>query len=152
MSDRYARYDQLTLDRPAEGVLRITFDRPETQNAVSEAMHAQLAEIWRDIGSDPEVGVVLVTGAGRAFSAGGDFDLIERIIADPDVRFRVWREARDSSTTSSTATCPWSPPSTGRRWGRGSWSGSWPMCPWPAGRRASSTATPVSAWPRATWR
>ena len=95
MSDRYARYDQLTLDRPAEGVLRITFDRPETQNAVSEAMHAQLAEIWRDIGSDPEVGAVLVTGAGRAFSAGGDFDLIERIIADPDVRFRVWREARD---------------------------------------------------------
>ncbi len=95
MSDRYAAYDQLGIDWPAERVLRITFDRPEARNAVSEAMHAQLAAIWREIGSDPEVGAVLVTGAGDSFSAGGDFDLIERIIEDPDVRFRVWREARD---------------------------------------------------------
>ena len=39
--------------------------------------------------------VVLVTGAGKAFSAGGDFDLIEDMIESQEERMRVWKEAKD---------------------------------------------------------
>jgi enoyl-CoA hydratase len=58
-------------------------------------MHAELAEIWRDVDRDETVAAAILTGAGKAFSAGGDFDMIEQITADFDVRARVLREARD---------------------------------------------------------
>jgi enoyl-CoA hydratase len=58
-------------------------------------MHAELAEIWRDVDRDPEVRVAILRGAGKGFSAGGDFGLIEDIIKDFEIRARVWREARD---------------------------------------------------------
>ena len=58
-------------------------------------MHAELAEIWRDIDADPDVNVAILTGAGRVFSAGGDFALVEGIADDFETRARVWKEARD---------------------------------------------------------
>ena len=95
MSDRYTAYPALSLERPADGVLKITFNKPESFNSVDAEAHTQLTSIWRDIDADPSVRAVLVTGAGKAFSAGGDFDLIEKIMQDPQTRMRVWREARD---------------------------------------------------------
>jgi enoyl-CoA hydratase len=58
-------------------------------------MHRELAEVWRAVDRDPEVRAVLVRGHGAAFSAGGDFDMIDDIIADFEARAVVLREASD---------------------------------------------------------
>ncbi|HVM98997.1 MAG TPA: enoyl-CoA hydratase/isomerase family protein [Caulobacteraceae bacterium] len=95
MSDPYARYRRLAFDRPRDGVLRITLSNPERLNATDAVMHRELAEIWQDVDRDESVRAAIVTGAGRAFSAGGDFDMIETIMDDFETRVRVHREARD---------------------------------------------------------
>jgi enoyl-CoA hydratase len=61
MSNRYAVYSKLKIDYPAERILRVTFDRPETYNSVDAETHTQLANIWRDINDDPDVNAVIVT-------------------------------------------------------------------------------------------
>jgi len=95
MSDRYADYTKLEIDRPADRILRITFNRPETRNSVDAETHTQLTQIWRDIDADPDISAVIVTGAGKAFSAGGDFEMIEAMMKDPNVRAAGWKEAKD---------------------------------------------------------
>ena len=95
MSDRYARYRRLKFDRPHPRVLRITMSNPGRLNAADEIMHGELAEIWRDLDADPDVSAAILTGEGRAFSAGGDFDMIAKIIDDFPTRARNWKEARD---------------------------------------------------------
>ncbi len=75
----YDGYLQLRFARRAHGVLLITIDRPERLNATDEVMHAELSRVWRDVARDGEVSVAVVTGAGRAFSAGGDLEMIERM-------------------------------------------------------------------------
>ncbi len=52
MSDRYTAYDALSLEQPAEGILKITFDKPESYNSVDAETHSQLTTIWRDIDAD----------------------------------------------------------------------------------------------------
>src|SRR6476646_5371845 len=95
MDERYGRFSRLLIDRPHPGVLRVVMNRPEKLNAADGEMHADLTEIWRVIDTDPSVNAVLLTGAGKAFSAGGDLDLVDKMIADFDTRMRVWKEARD---------------------------------------------------------
>ncbi len=90
-----SKYTQLKLDRPADRVLRITFDRPETYNSLDEAGHRELAYIWRDIDMDPSINAAILTGAGRAFSSGGDFGMIAGMLDDYDKRANAWKEARD---------------------------------------------------------
>ena len=90
-----SQYRQLRFDRPADKVLRITFDRPETYNSLDETGHRELAYVWRDIDGDPSINSVILTGAGKAFSSGGDFGMIRNIIDDPEARERAWKEARD---------------------------------------------------------
>src|SRR3954451_15746654 len=90
----YDAFDGLTIDRPADGVLRITMDAPGL-NAENAAMQRQLADIWLAIDRDPETRVALLTGAGKAFSAGGSFDLLESLMSDETTRLRIMREARD---------------------------------------------------------
>ena len=92
--DRYAEFPDLTFDRPADQVLRITLDGPNL-NAVGPEVHRQLADVWIAVDRDPDTHAVVLQGAGRGFSAGGSFDLVEGIIADEATRLRVLREARD---------------------------------------------------------
>jgi enoyl-CoA hydratase len=93
--DRYSAYPSIELDRPAEHVLRITLRARGRLNAVSGAMHGELAAIWKTIAEDDETRVVLVRGADGAFSAGGDLDLVLEMANDAETRARVFQEARD---------------------------------------------------------
>jgi enoyl-CoA hydratase len=95
VTDRYARYTKLKFANPAERVLEIILDNPGKLNATDAAMHAELAEIWRDVDADPDIAVALLRGAGNAFSAGGDLALVENLTQDFTARARVWKEARD---------------------------------------------------------
>ena len=95
MTDRYAGYERLKLDWPAPRILQITLDTPGKLNAADDAMHGELSRIWRDIDEDPAVSVAMIRGAGKAFSAGGDLDMIDGIMDDFDTRARTWKEARD---------------------------------------------------------
>ena len=95
MADPYAQYQRLAFDRPHPKVLRVTLNRPDKLNAADAEMHREMVEIWREIDRDPSVNAVLLTGAGRAFSAGGDLAMIERMMGDFSTRIQVWREARD---------------------------------------------------------
>ncbi len=94
MTDRYAKYTRLKFDRPHPKVLRITLDNGR-MNTADAAMHAELGEIWRDVDADPTVNAAIITGAGKHFSAGGDFGMIQTTITDPEFRARNWKEARD---------------------------------------------------------
>ncbi len=67
----------------ADRLLRLTLNRPEAMNAVSLELHDDLAAALWFAGGDPGSDLVLITGAGRAFSAGGDLDHIERNAREP---------------------------------------------------------------------
>jgi enoyl-CoA hydratase len=95
MSTRYDAYQRLKFDWPAERVLRITLDTPGRLNAVDKTMHDELGAVWRDIDMDPDVSVAILTGAGDAFSAGGDLEMVEEMTRDFTTLTRVWKEARD---------------------------------------------------------
>jgi enoyl-CoA hydratase len=82
------------VDRPADGVLRLTLDAPGL-NAVDADAHRSLADVWRVIDRDPKTRVALIRGAGKGFSAGGSFELLDEMMSDREVRSRVMTEARD---------------------------------------------------------
>jgi enoyl-CoA hydratase len=94
VSERYLQFPGLRFEHRDDGVLEIVLEGPGL-NAVDEVKHADLARVWPVIDDDPAVRAVIVRGTGRAFSAGGSFDLIEQQIQDFGVRMRVMREARD---------------------------------------------------------
>ena len=66
-----ARYQTLAFRREGK-ILHMTLNRPEQLNGVNEEMHDELSRVFTDITNDAATGVVVITGAGRAFSAGGD--------------------------------------------------------------------------------
>lgn len=61
-------------------VLTLILDRPDKLNAVDEAMHGELATIFAAAADDPHSDVIVLTGAGRAFSAGGDIVWMQKMI------------------------------------------------------------------------
>jgi enoyl-CoA hydratase len=93
-SDVYEPFTAFRVERVEEGILRIVFDGPDL-NAVTADGHRQIADIWPVIDRDDTVRAIIVQGEGRAFSAGGSFDLLTDMVNDPFVRTRVMREARD---------------------------------------------------------
>ena len=95
MSDPYAAYPSLELDRPAPHVLRLTLRAAGRLNAVSATMHRELASVWQTIGADDDTHAVIVRGADGSFSSGGDLDLVLEIASDQATRLRVFHEARD---------------------------------------------------------
>lgn len=87
-------YPTLTFDRPLDGVLRVTLDGPGL-NSVSERGHLELADVWRTIDRDAGTRAAILCGAGKGFSSGGSFEMIDKIIEDPEARLRVMKEARE---------------------------------------------------------
>ncbi len=94
MPSPYDAFPHLRFDRPAARILRITLDGPGL-NAVDGPLHRELADVWLAVDRDGDTDVALIQGAGRAFSAGGSFDLLESMLDDFATRVRVLREARD---------------------------------------------------------
>lgn len=94
ISERYSAFDAFKFDQPAPHVLRITLDGPGL-NSVDHRAHAQLADIWLTIDRDSDTRVAVLQGAGKGFSAGGNFELLNDMLSDEAVRLRVMREARD---------------------------------------------------------
>jgi enoyl-CoA hydratase len=70
----------------------VVLNRPDELNAMSRAMHWGMANVWRMLSADTEARVVILTGAGRAFSAGGDLDWISTFVDDPVARYESIRE------------------------------------------------------------
>ncbi|HXS85180.1 MAG TPA: enoyl-CoA hydratase-related protein [Mycobacterium sp.] len=64
-------------------VRTLTLNRPDTLNAFNEALYQATAEALQQAAEDPDVAVVLLTGAGRAFSAGNDLNEMQARITDP---------------------------------------------------------------------
>jgi enoyl-CoA hydratase len=77
-------YSTIALARKGR-LLTITLNRPETLNAVNREMHEELADVFSFATTDAHSDVVVLTGAGRAFSAGGDLEHIARNAANPDL-------------------------------------------------------------------
>ena len=91
----YSRYQHLLFERRENGVLLITLNRPDVLNAAHEAMHTEMAEVWTDVSRDEDTRVAVVTGAGRAFSAGGDLAMVERMAGNYDRTARMLGEMSD---------------------------------------------------------
>jgi len=88
-------FPSLEFDHPAQGILRLTLRAPGRLNAVDAEMHGELARVWQAVGRDAATRAVVVRGADGAFSSGGDLDLVLAIADDPEIRRRVFGEARD---------------------------------------------------------
>lgn len=93
MSAGYEKFETLLVE--SEGAIRIvTMNRPEALNAADATMHRELAKVWSELAEDVECRVVILTGAGRAFSAGGDIPRMVATQNDPSIQDEVFAEAR----------------------------------------------------------
>src|SRR5262244_2056115 len=91
----YADYQHLLFERKGNGVVAITINRPEVMNATNARLHWELTQVWLTVDADPRARVALITGAGKAFSAGGDLELVEEMAGNPEAAARTMREASD---------------------------------------------------------
>lgn len=95
MSTWFSDYPHLKFERHAHGILLITINRPESMNATDAVLHRGLSRIWRDIDDDEETRVVVITGEGKAFSAGGDLEWISTMVQDYAGMKAAFKEAGD---------------------------------------------------------
>jgi enoyl-CoA hydratase/carnithine racemase len=91
----YSDYQYLQFDLKPNGVLLVTLNRPDVMNATNARLHWELTQVWKTVDDDPKTKVVLVTGAGKAFSAGGDIAMLEQMAGNAAVITRSMREAAD---------------------------------------------------------
>ncbi len=90
-------YEDLPEEISVKGVdsIRVvTLNRPEALNATNMAMHTALSKVWRILTGDEDARAVILTGAGTAFSAGGDFDFMLQIQTNTPCREAVMEETR----------------------------------------------------------
>ena len=90
----YSTYQHLLVEKN-DGVALLTMNRPEVLNATNFRLHNELSRIWLDLGADPEVRAAVITGSGNAFSAGGDFEMIEKTIGNAEAVAGTMQEAGD---------------------------------------------------------
>lgn len=84
------------IDVRADGPLRtITLNRPGALNAVNDALHTALARLWPRLSEDLDARAAVLTGAGKAFSAGGDFAYLDELRRDATLRARTIAHGRD---------------------------------------------------------
>jgi len=91
----HEKYQHLLFEEKEHGILLMTINRPEQMNATDAALHNALSRVWLDIEDDADVRVVVVTGAGRAFSAGGDLTWVSTMVNNYDEMKVAFKEAGD---------------------------------------------------------
>jgi enoyl-CoA hydratase len=89
------RYEYLSLELLDGGVLVVTMGNEPRLNAVTVAGHRELVEIWPRVDASEDVRAVLLRSKGRAFSAGGSYEMIDEIMGDQAAHRRVLKEARE---------------------------------------------------------
>ncbi|NYZ11304.1 enoyl-CoA hydratase/isomerase family protein [Azospirillum sp. RWY-5-1] len=87
------RYETLRIERSGR-LLTIVMNRPASLNAADALLHEELAHVFYDVASDPDSDVIVLTGAGRAFSAGGDIPWMQDAIDTPEMFEQTAREAK----------------------------------------------------------
>ena len=75
-------FKTLKLERQGR-ILKAYFNRPDSLNAIDRLAHSELVQFFSQVPQDPECDLVILSGAGRAFSAGGDFVHMQGMIDDP---------------------------------------------------------------------
>lgn len=91
----YNEFQHILFEKREPHILWMTLNRPEVLNAADARLHTELVEVWKTIDRDPDTHVAVITGAGRAFSAGGDLKLVENAYQNHDEIVRILDEARD---------------------------------------------------------
>jgi methylglutaconyl-CoA hydratase len=82
-------FETITVEQDARGVVTLTMNRPDKHNALTAQMMADMTQAAAQLGADPTVRVVVLTGAGRSFCAGGDLGWMQsQIKADAPTRRR----------------------------------------------------------------
>ena len=83
----------------SDGPVRvITLNRPDDLNATNHALHAGLASLFPQLDADGEARVAVLTGAGRAFSAGGDFAYLDELSKNGELRHQTLTHGRQIVT------------------------------------------------------
>ena len=72
----YSKFDFIKVETGEDGVAVVTLNAPDKLNAIGPNNHWQLEDIWLELGKDERIKVIVLTGAGKAFSAGGDIKLM----------------------------------------------------------------------------
>jgi enoyl-CoA hydratase len=88
-----ASSDVLVVERRGQVVI-VTLNRPEHLNAFNDELHDAFARLWSALDADADVHAVVLTGAGRAFCAGGNVDGFEHLRVDHAARRKTMRDAR----------------------------------------------------------
>jgi enoyl-CoA hydratase/carnithine racemase len=84
---------ELTVE--ADGPIRVVrLNRPDDLNATNHVLHAALADLWPMLDADDDARVAVVTGNGRAFSAGGDFRYLDELTRDDGLRRQTLVDGR----------------------------------------------------------
>jgi len=93
-TDNFRDYECLRFTREGR-VLTITLHRPEQRNAVNAKLHNELSRVFSDAQRDAHSDVVVLTGSGSAFCAGGDIEWMQSHVDDPDHFDAMAREGKD---------------------------------------------------------
>ena len=94
-AETYARFKSFKFDRPHPRVLRLTFHSSLKLGVMDPNMHRELSEIWPVLDNDASVSVIIVTGEGKSFSAGGDLPHELKVAKDYDLRMQAMKETRN---------------------------------------------------------
>jgi enoyl-CoA hydratase len=97
----------IRVEQPRAGIAKVTLDRPDRLNALSWPMIDEYLELWETLGSDPELRVVIVTGAGRGFCAGLDLQQRDDALGGADDVYTVsMRQEKIAALASSLRRIP----------------------------------------------
>lgn len=90
----YDQYETLNTARNGR-ILTVSFNRPDALNATDAKLHYEFSRLVRDLRQDKDADVIVITGEGRAFSAGGDINWMQDGVDDPAAFEVTAHEARD---------------------------------------------------------